>query len=215
MAWKSPAAADLAMKCWKQLRSSLILLCQALALFQTLVTAVWAATWYLPISLVSALLRNVLPVCDGSSDGSARFYEVRPSPEVKELGGTARACKPPPPIFNWLGVVTCTGARHAGHCDALSQAAQRAPVQVCCRLTLCITINKVHGRWPSAKPRLHQPCTGCLRSLPLPVQLPGPHGGGRPGQRSQLVEAHQDRQPDGGRGPAAGGDVGWAVGAAA
>lgn len=31
--------------------------------------------WYMPIALVSAVLRHLLPGCDGRCDGSARFYE--------------------------------------------------------------------------------------------------------------------------------------------
>ena len=56
-----------------------VLFFQAGALLQTAVAAVWNATLYLPIALVTVLLRSLLPGCDGRCDGSARFYEVRPA----------------------------------------------------------------------------------------------------------------------------------------
>lgn len=56
-----------------------ILLAQALALVHTALVAAWNAAFYLPIALVSAALRMLLPGCDGRCDGHARFYEVRSS----------------------------------------------------------------------------------------------------------------------------------------
>ncbi|KAL4448927.1 hypothetical protein ABPG77_007644 [Micractinium sp. CCAP 211/92] len=52
-----------------------ILVAQALALVHTAVVATWSAALYLPIALVSAALRMLLPGCDGRCDGHARFYE--------------------------------------------------------------------------------------------------------------------------------------------
>ncbi len=57
-----------------------ILVAQALALVHTAVVATWSAALYLPIALVSAALRMLLPGCDGRCDGHARFYEVKASP---------------------------------------------------------------------------------------------------------------------------------------
>lgn len=56
--------------------SSVVLLAQAGSLLSTAFSATWSAFWYLPIALLSAVLRTVLPGCDGRCDGSAVFYEV-------------------------------------------------------------------------------------------------------------------------------------------
>jgi hypothetical protein len=55
--------------------SSLVLLAQAGSLLFTAVSATWSAFWYMPIALLSAVLRTLLPGCDGRCDGSAVFYE--------------------------------------------------------------------------------------------------------------------------------------------
>lgn len=55
--------------------SSVVLLAQAGSLLSTAFSATWSAFWYLPIALLSAVLRTVLPGCDGRCDGSAVFYE--------------------------------------------------------------------------------------------------------------------------------------------
>lgn len=52
--------------------------CQAASLCLTFWSAVWQAFWSLPVALLSCCLRALLPGCDGSCDGWARFYEVSP-----------------------------------------------------------------------------------------------------------------------------------------
>lgn len=58
------------------LTSAAVLGAQALALLATAISAAWQAFWSLPVACITAVLRAVLPGCDGNCDGWARFYEV-------------------------------------------------------------------------------------------------------------------------------------------
>ena len=57
--------------------SFLLLLCQAGALACVFVTAIWSAALSLPVSIITVVLRSILPFTNSGSDGSAVFYEGR------------------------------------------------------------------------------------------------------------------------------------------
>lgn len=58
-----------------RLRGIAVLLAQMAGLVQTFWAATFGAMWFLPIALVTASLRHLLPGCDGRCDGDACFYE--------------------------------------------------------------------------------------------------------------------------------------------
>jgi len=135
-----------------------ILLAQALALVYQFCVAVWNATLSLPATLLTVLCRMLLPGCDGRCDGSARFYEVGAfpgQPRASRLSGvigyasewmarhakgvgylqyqpcrTAAAAEPRHCHSHSKHMLHLCAVADAGHSDALTQAAQGAPVQV-------------------------------------------------------------------------------------
>lgn len=73
-----------------------MLLAQMAGLVQTFWAATFGAMWFLPIALVTASLRHLLPGCDGRCDGDACFYEVR---RLRiERSGVCHRLPPPPEI---------------------------------------------------------------------------------------------------------------------